>query len=102
VKGAGEDAGPTLAHVGFPDNQQLFPHEISVTIILLLQIGAWASHSLDQKTQLRRFSMKKTTVVRIAFTLLLAIASFATPVLADGGGPVPLCPQKSCAPGGGR
>lgn len=46
--------------------------------------------------------MKKTTVLRIAFTLLLALASFATPVLADGGGPVPLCPQKSCAPGGGH
>jgi hypothetical protein len=46
--------------------------------------------------------MQKTTVLRIAFTLLLVLGSFATPLLADGGGPVPLCPQKTCKPGGGK
>ena len=46
--------------------------------------------------------MQTKTAFRIAFTLLLLLGSFATPVLADGGGPVPLCPQKSCAPGGGH
>jgi hypothetical protein len=43
--------------------------------------------------------MQKTTALRIAFTLLLVLGSFAPPVLADGGGTVPLCPQKSCTGG---
>jgi hypothetical protein len=43
--------------------------------------------------------MQKATALRIGFTLLLVLGSFATPVLADGGGPVPLCPQKSCTGG---
>jgi hypothetical protein len=32
------------------------------------------------------------TVIRIALALLLLVASAATPVLADGGDPRPLCP----------
>ncbi len=43
--------------------------------------------------------MQKSTALRIAFTLLLVLGSFATPLLADGGGTVPLCPQKTCTPG---
>ena len=44
--------------------------------------------------------MQKATALRIAFTLLLVLGSSATPVLADGGGTVPLCPQKTCNGGG--
>ncbi len=44
--------------------------------------------------------MQKATALRIAFTLLLVLGSFATPLLADGGGKVPLCPQKTCSGGG--
>ena len=47
------DAQPSLGYVGFPDSPQLFSHEIPVTIMLLVQIGACASHSLDQKTQIK-------------------------------------------------
>jgi hypothetical protein len=44
--------------------------------------------------------MQKATALRIAFTLLLVLGSFAPTLLADGGGPVPLCPQKTCSGGG--
>lgn len=44
--------------------------------------------------------MRKSIALRIAFTLLLVLGSFATPSMADGGGPVPLCPAKTCSGGG--
>ena len=43
--------------------------------------------------------MQKATALRIAFTLFLLLGSFATPVLADGGGPVPLARREAARAG---
>jgi hypothetical protein len=42
--------------------------------------------------------MKKNTIVRILLTALLLLGAATTPLLGDGGGPMPLCPHQNCPP----
>jgi hypothetical protein len=42
--------------------------------------------------------MKTKTIVRILLTALLLLGAAATPLLGDGGGPMPLCRTKVCPP----
>ena len=42
--------------------------------------------------------MKKNTIVRILLAALLLLGAAATPLLGDGGGPVPLCTHQVCPP----